>query len=204
MLRSGLALAGANTWLARGALPDGAEDALFTVEDVSGLDLLSTDLVVLSACESGLGDVQTGEGVFGLQRAFLLAGAKTLLMSLWSVPDAQTQILMQDFYQRLLAGSLRAEALRDAQLALKASDPHPADWGAFVCLGDPRPLPAPSSPAQGGNHQRKASDIQPLLAGHQIAAAQTTAGLSSLKAGRRSRPRRNGSTADRRGASDHS
>ena len=104
MLRSGLALAGANTWLKKGELPEEAEDGLLTAEDVTGLDLLATELVVLSACETGLGQVRVGEGVFGLRRAFVLAGAKTLVMSLWKVPDEQTRELMEDFYGRLLDG----------------------------------------------------------------------------------------------------
>jgi CHAT domain-containing protein len=149
MLRSGLALAGANTWLAGarswiwdGDLPEEAEDGLLTAEDVTGLDLLATDLVVLSACETGLGKIHVGEGVFGLRRAFVLAGAKTLVMSLWKVPDEQTQQLMVNFYERLLAGEGRAEALRQAQLAMKAKYPEPFYWGAFICQGDPSPLPA--------------------------------------------------------------
>jgi hypothetical protein len=120
MLRSGLALAGANTWLGGGNLPEEAEDGLLTAEDVTGLDLLATELVVLSACETGLGQVHVGEGVFGLRRAFVLAGAKTLVMSLWKIPDEPTRELMEDFYRRLLAGEGRAEALRQAQLAVKA------------------------------------------------------------------------------------
>ena len=110
LLRAGLAMAGANTWLAAGALPPAAEDGLLTAEDVSGLDLLATELVVLSACETGVGEVRSGEGVFGLQRAFILAGAKTLVMSLWNVPDEQTQELMADFYRRILAGEPRRGA----------------------------------------------------------------------------------------------
>jgi hypothetical protein len=140
LLRSGLALAGANTWLQNGALPPEAEDGLLTAEDVSGLDLLSTELVVLSACETGLGTVQIGEGVLGLRRAFVLAGAKTLIMSLWKVPDRQTQELMEEFYRRILAGQSRADALREAQLSLKSRYPDPFYWGAFICQGDPAPL----------------------------------------------------------------
>jgi CHAT domain-containing protein len=148
LLRSGLLLAGYNTWLARGELPPEAEDGMLTAEDVTGLDLLDTELVVLSACETGLGEVHVGEGVFGLRRAFVLAGAKTLVMSLWKVPDQQTQELMVDFYQRILKGEPRAEALRQAQLALKAKHPDPLYWGAFICQGDPGPLQgSPAAPA---------------------------------------------------------
>lgn len=140
LLRSGLALAGANNWKHKDLLPVEAEDGLLYAEDVSALDLLDTDLVVLSACETGLGQVRTGEGVFGLRRAFILAGAKTLLMSLWKVPDQQTQELMEDFYQRILFHRPRADALREAQIAMKAKHPHPRFWGAFICQGDPGPL----------------------------------------------------------------
>lgn len=145
LLRSGLVFAGVNTWLKRGELMEEAEDGLLTAEDVSGLDLLDTELVVLSACETGLGEVRVGEGVFGLRRAFVLAGAKTLVMSLWKVPDEQTRELMEDFYRRILgadgnAPQPRADALRDAQLAMKAKHPEPLYWGAFICQGDPGPL----------------------------------------------------------------
>ncbi len=140
LLRSWLVLAGFNTWLRQESPAAQAEDGLLTAEDVTGLDLLDTELVVLSACETGLGQVHVGEGVFGLRRAFVLAGAKTLVMSLWKVPDQQTQELMVDFYQRILAGEPRAEALRQAQLALKSRYPDPRDWGAFICQGEPGPL----------------------------------------------------------------
>jgi CHAT domain-containing protein len=140
LLRSGLVLAGFNTWLKQGELMEDAEDGLLTAEDAAGLDLLDTELVVLSACETGLGDVSVGEGVFGLRRAFVLAGARTLVMSLWKVPDEQTQELMEDFYHRMLGTDgkppqPRAEALRDAQLAVKARHPQPFYWGAFICQG---------------------------------------------------------------------
>lgn len=141
LLRSGLALAGANTFSKGGTPPKEAEDGILTAEDVSGLDLFDTELVVLSACDTGIGEIRTGEGVFGLRRAFVLAGARTLVMSLWKVPDKETQELMEDFYKHILQGKPRAEALRDAQLAMKARHPEPKYWGAFICQGDFSPLP---------------------------------------------------------------
>jgi CHAT domain-containing protein len=140
LLRSGLALAGANTWLAGGALPAEAEDGLLTAEDVTGLDLLNSELVVLSACETGLGEVKAGEGVFGLRRAFQLAGARAVVMSLWKVPDEATCALMTGFYRNLLAGQPRAEALRQAQLELKVRYPNARYWGAFILQGDSGPM----------------------------------------------------------------
>jgi CHAT domain-containing protein/tetratricopeptide (TPR) repeat protein len=140
LLRSGLALAGANTWAQKGTLPPEAEDGILTAEDVTGLDLLDTELIVLSACETGLGAVHVGEGVFGLRRAFILAGAKTLVMSLWKLPDHETRELMTNFYHYLLEGSSRTDALRRAQLAMRETRPHPFYWGAFICQGNPGPL----------------------------------------------------------------
>lgn len=143
-MRSGLILAGFNTWLRGEPLPKEAEDGLLTAEDVSGLDLLATELVVLSACDTGLGEVRVGEGVFGLQRAFTLAGAKALVMSLWKVPDEETQELMLNFYDRILGvngePSPIADALHNAQLDLRKRYSDPYFWGAFVCLGAPGPL----------------------------------------------------------------
>lgn len=140
LLRCGVALAGANAWLKRQAVPPEVEDGLLTAEDVSGLDLLDTELVVLSACETGLGEVHVGEGVLGLRRAFVIAGAKGLVMSLWKVPDQQTQELMTDFYSRLSSGQGRATALRKAQLAMMSRYRDPLAWGAFIYQGDPGPL----------------------------------------------------------------
>ena len=140
LLRSGLALAGVNTWLKGQSPPPDAEDGLLTAEDVTGMDLLDTELVVLSACETGLGEVRTGEGVFGLRRSFVLAGADTLVMSLWKVPDQQTRELMEEFYSRILDGEPRAKALKNAQMSIRSKHPHPFYWGAFICQGDPSPL----------------------------------------------------------------
>jgi CHAT domain-containing protein len=106
----------------------------------TNIDLTATELVVLSACETGLGQVHVGEGVYGLRRTFVLAGAKTLVMSLWKVPDEPSRELMEGFYHRLRAGEGRAESLRLAQLGLKAKYPGPYYWGAFICQGDPGPL----------------------------------------------------------------
>ena len=92
------------------------------------------------AGETGLGDVRIGEGIFGLRRAFLLAGARTLVISLWKVPDGPTQELMEDFYRRILERQSCADALREAQLAMKARYPDPLYWGAFICEGDPTTL----------------------------------------------------------------
>jgi CHAT domain-containing protein len=142
MLRAGLALAGANAWAQNGTPPAEAEDGILTAEDVTGLDLLDTELVVLSACETGLGEVHLGEGLFGLQRAFTIAGASTLVMSLWKVPDRETSDLMARFYEGLVQGKTKIDALREAQLHVRRRAPDPFYWGAFVCQGEPGPLRA--------------------------------------------------------------
>ncbi len=140
MLRSGLALAGANTWL-RGqpTLPE-AEDGILTAQDVCGLDLAGTEMAVLSACDTALGALHPGEGVFGLRRAFAIAGARTLIMSLWKVPDNETRELMVLFYQRLFAGASRLDALRAAQEAVRVKHPAPYYWAVFICEGETGPL----------------------------------------------------------------
>jgi CHAT domain-containing protein len=93
-----------------------------------------------AACDTGLGEVRIGEGVFGLRRAFTIAGARRLIMSLWKVPDAQTQELMVLFYRSLLNGRPCLEALREARLEMKAKYQNPYYWGAFIFQGDPGPL----------------------------------------------------------------
>ncbi|MEE8587250.1 MAG: CHAT domain-containing protein, partial [Acidobacteriota bacterium] len=113
MLRSGLALSGANN---RHAF-EGPNDGVLTALEVAGLDLWGTEVVTLSACESGLGEVKNGEGVYGLRRALVLAGAKTQVMTLWKVDDNATRDLMISWYAQLRQGVGRAEAMRRVQLA---------------------------------------------------------------------------------------
>ena len=115
MLRSALAFAGANAWLQGKTLPNEAGKGLVFAQDVAAIDLWATELAVLSACNTAMGDIKIGEGVFGLRRAFAVAGAKTLVMSLWSVPDRATALLMQRFFTNLRQGLGRADALQDAQ-----------------------------------------------------------------------------------------
>jgi CHAT domain-containing protein len=141
LVQSGLVFAGANTWNRGETPPPEAEDGIFTAEDAAALDLRGTALVVLSACETGLGrEIYNGEGMPGLRRAFVLAGAKTLVTSLWKIPDRHTQELMGEFYQRVLLGQGCAQALREACLVLKTRYPQPFFWGASICQGDPGPL----------------------------------------------------------------
>jgi CHAT domain-containing protein len=138
LLRSGLALAGAN------ARRSGKEDGILTAAEVARLDLAGTQLVVLSACESGVGEIHNGEGVFGLRRALMLAGAQSQVTTLWNVADRTTSSLMIDYYKRLLQGGGRSAALRAAQLRLLNSTAyqHPYYWAAFVPIGSWTPLPA--------------------------------------------------------------
>src|SRR6185503_15916637 len=154
LLRSGIILAGVKQQQS-GA----GEDGVLTALEAAGLDLWGTQLVVLSACETGLGEVHNGAGVYGLRRALVLAGSETQVMSLWSVNDVATRDLMMGFYKRLQAGEGRAEALRQTQLAMlgskapvQAADPrgvkvvkgsaaaapsfaHPYYWAPFIESG---------------------------------------------------------------------
>lgn len=156
LLRSGLALAGANR------LKSGDDDGILTAMEAAGLDLWGTKLVVLSACETGLGDVQNGEGVYGLRRALVLAGSETQVMSLWPVSDKATRDLMIEYYRALQNGEGRTAALRNVQLKMlnrqkqegapargqgvkknadKTSPPppsysHPYYWASFIQSGE--------------------------------------------------------------------
>ena len=133
MLRSGFVLAGVNrVW--NGRLPiEGREDGIVTAYEISQLDLRNTNLVVLSACETALGDIKGTEGVFGLQRAFKLAGVKNMILSLWKVPDAETAELMKLFYTYYLQGRSIREALGNAQQDLRKKY-KPYYWAAFVLI----------------------------------------------------------------------
>jgi CHAT domain-containing protein len=130
MIRSGIILAGVNNHQAI------HEDGILTAYEATNLNLDSTYLIVLSACETGLGEIENGEGVYGLQRGFTVAGAKNLLMSLWRVDDFATSFLMEQFYKAWLEGNEIHVAIKNAQTALRKEYPDPYYWGAFVLLGN--------------------------------------------------------------------
>ncbi len=132
LLRSGLALAGANLNHA------GVDNGILTALEASDLNLWGTKLVTLSACDTGVGVIHNGEGVYGLRRAFLLAGAESVVMSLWPVSDYATREMMTSYYKGLKKGMGRAEALRQTKLALlKRKDrQHPFYWASFIESGE--------------------------------------------------------------------
>lgn len=132
LLRSGLALAGANLHRSTG------DDGILTALEASGLNLWGTKLVVLSAWDTGLGEVHNGEGVYGLRRALVLAGSESLVMSLWPVSDYVTHELMTAYYQGLKRGLGRGEALRQVQLAMlkRQGREHPFYWAGFIQSGE--------------------------------------------------------------------
>jgi CHAT domain-containing protein len=138
LLLCGLALAGANGRAARGK----SEDGMLTAYEVASIDLAGVEWVVLSACETALGDVRAGEGVLGLRRAFQTAGAATIVVSLWRVDDLSTLEWMRGLYASRLAGLSTAEAVRRASVAMitarrgEGRTTHPHAWGAFVAAGD--------------------------------------------------------------------
>lgn len=136
LLRSGLAFAGANK------RQSGKDDGILTAFEAAALDLWGTKLVVLSACETGNGEVKNGEGVFGLRRALVLAGAETQVSSLWKADDLVTRKLMEKFYGNLDKGIGRAEALQKAQLEILrgGGSPAPYYWANFICIGEWKPL----------------------------------------------------------------
>ncbi len=136
MIRSGLVMAGGNhAWkTGKPARPD-MEDGILTAYEISQMNLSNTELVVLSACETGLGDLVGNEGVYGLQRAFKIAGARYLIMSLWQVPDFQTQVFMSTFYKHWLTDEKSVpEAFRATQSELRAKYDEAFKWAGFVLV----------------------------------------------------------------------
>jgi CHAT domain-containing protein len=135
MLRAGLILAGANYAWQQGTALGNREDGILTAYEIAQMDLSHTNLVVLSACETGLGKVARNEGVYGLQRAFKIAGAQNIIMSLWQVPDYQTQEMMTAFYRNLLTQNMPARsALLAAQQEMRQKRYEPYYWAGFILL----------------------------------------------------------------------
>ena len=126
-------MAGGNKAWTGEPVPDGVEDGILTAEEISTLDLRNCDVVVLSACETGLGEI-TDEGVYGLQRAFKNAGVNTIIMSLWEVDDDATSFMMQSFYRNLLKGMEKKDAFEASQKDLKKKYTDPRYWAAFIML----------------------------------------------------------------------
>jgi CHAT domain-containing protein len=129
LMRSGIALAGANQ-----SIMTGHGHGIVTAEKIAGLDLTDTELVVLSACNTGSGDIQDGEGVLGLQRSMLAAGAKKLIASYWPVASDETVTLMSDMYESFVSGNDIASSLRDSKIKMIKQNLSPYYWGAFTCI----------------------------------------------------------------------
>lgn len=137
MTRSGLLFSGCNNAIRHERIPEGEENGILTAQEISTLDFRGLDLVVLSACQTGLGDIISGEGVFGLQRGFKKAGAKTIIMSLWNVNDESTMKMMTGFYHHYLEGMSKEKAFHAAQDELRKNSPshqERPDWAAFILL----------------------------------------------------------------------
>jgi len=154
LMRSGIALAGANA--RKGG---GGEDGILTALEACSLDLRGTKLVVLSACETGIGDVMQGEGIYGLRRALFIAGAESLVASMWKVADEETQALMVAYYGRILKGETRAGALRNVQTSMLASPAttHPYYWASFGLFGNAAGVGADEEPTAAAGAKNGAS-----------------------------------------------
>jgi CHAT domain-containing protein len=135
LLTTGLLLKGAGDILSKSKYNYNSESGILTAYEAMSLNLDQTDLVVLSACETGLGEVSNGEGVYGLQRAFLVAGAKVLIMSIFKVDDDATQKLILSFYRKWLTTGNMRQSFIDAKKELRVDYPDPIYWGAFMMIG---------------------------------------------------------------------
>ena len=139
MFKSGLYLRGAVTSYSQylnGQYLDTRDDGILSSYEAMNMNLVNTNLVVLSACETALGDIEVGEGVYGLQRAMVVAGARHIITSLTKVNDEATQYLMQLFYEDYVTSANVGQAFRVAQLELRKKYPDPRIWGAFLLTGN--------------------------------------------------------------------
>jgi CHAT domain-containing protein len=135
LMKSGLLLSGAGEILSKTKFNFNIDNGVLTAYEAMNLNLDQTDLVVLSACETGLGEIANGEGVYGLQRAFLVAGAKVLIMSMFKVDDAATQKLILNFYRKWTnSGNMRLSFV-DAKKELRVEYPEPYYWAPFMMIG---------------------------------------------------------------------
>jgi len=133
LMRSGLVFAGANDVWSKQNKNDSIDDGVLTAQEVSNIDMRKTDLVVMSACETGLGDIKGSEGVYGLQRAFKMAGVDFMIMSLWQVPDKETEEFMASFYKKLIKQKDIKKAFAETQKEMRIKyDPY--FWAAFVLI----------------------------------------------------------------------
>jgi len=135
LLRTGILLTGAGDLLNKTEYNYNEDDGILTAYEAMNMNLDQTDLVVLSACETGLGETKVGEGVYGLQRAFMVAGAKTLIMSMFKVDDTATQKLMVNFYQKWLTTGNKRQSFVEAKKELRNEFKEPIYWGAFIMIG---------------------------------------------------------------------
>jgi CHAT domain-containing protein len=135
LMKTGLLLKGAGDILDKTNFNYNIESGILTAYEAMSLNLDKTDLVVLSACETGLGEIANGEGVYGLQRAFLVAGAKVLIMSMFKVDDDATQKLILNFYKKWLTTNNMHQSFIDAKKELRAEYPEPYFWAPFMMIG---------------------------------------------------------------------
>jgi MYXO-CTERM domain-containing protein len=187
LLRSGMALAGAN------ARSSGDDDGLLTALEASALDLDGTKIVTLSGCRTGVGAVSTQEGVYGLRRALVVAGAETQVMSLWEVDDEATRALMKRYYEGLGRGGGRGESMRQAQLAMAdhGATSHPYYWASFIVSGDASTMDgAPVVPELARGPRGCACAAAGDDGGHDGAPAMAAGALLAATAVRRRRARR--------------